>query len=100
MVLPYVCPGPTTGPPAPLQGVLRLPAGWGVVIPIAAYGIHEDPVTRERRIESAEDRADQVAFDAMRERTSYAASIEGFNARMFEIQAEHEAAERADRECS
>lgn len=39
------------------------------MIPIAAYPIHEPPVTREQVVEAAEDRADQAAFDAMRERS-------------------------------
>lgn len=31
--------------------------------------IHEPPVTREQRIEAAEDRAEQAAFDVARERS-------------------------------
>ena len=37
------------------------------MIILAAYGIHEPTLTREQRVEAAEDRADQVAFDHMRE---------------------------------
>lgn len=39
------------------------------MILIAAYPIHEPPLEPEQRIESAEDRADQAAFDAWRERS-------------------------------
>lgn len=34
----------------------------------AAVPIHEPVVSREQRIEAAEDRAEQAAFDATRER--------------------------------
>lgn len=38
------------------------------MIVLTAYGIHERPLSREQRIEAAEDRAEQAAFDAARER--------------------------------
>lgn len=34
------------------------------------YAIHEPAVSREQRVEAAEDRAEQAAFDAARERSS------------------------------
>ena len=37
------------------------------MILIAAWPIDEPPITREQRIEAAEDKAEQTAFDAMRE---------------------------------
>lgn len=37
------------------------------MIVLTAYGIH-DTAAREQRVEAAEDRADQVAYDAARER--------------------------------
>lgn len=66
MVLPLVLAPPAPRPTAPVQGVLRLPQGGRLVIILAAYPIHEPPVDR---IEAAEDRAEQVAFDAARERS-------------------------------
>lgn len=38
------------------------------MIVLTAWGIH-DPATREQRVEAAEDRAEQVAYDAWRERS-------------------------------
>ena len=38
------------------------------MIVLAAYPIHEPPVSRVQAIEAAEDHADQVVFDAWRER--------------------------------
>lgn len=35
---------------------------------LAGYPIHEPLLTREQLVEAAEDRADQAAFDAARER--------------------------------
>lgn len=39
------------------------------MIVLAAYPIHEPAISREQRIEAAEDRAEQAAFDAARERS-------------------------------
>ena len=39
------------------------------MILIAALPVHEPPPDRAARIEAAEDRAEQVAYDAWRERT-------------------------------
>lgn len=64
---------------------------------LCGWPIH-DPVSREERIADAEDHADQVVADMARE--SYAESIGRFNARMLQIQAEYEAAERADQATS
>lgn len=39
------------------------------MIVLSAYSLNEPHVPREQRIEAAEDRAEQAAFDAARERS-------------------------------
>lgn len=51
-----------------MWSVLRLSRG-GVVIVHSAYDMNLPPLTREQRIDAAEDRADQVAFEVARERS-------------------------------
>lgn len=50
------------------------------MIPGAAYPIHEPPLTREQLIEAAEDRAEQAAYDAMREGPTTAGLLAGLAA--------------------
>ncbi len=39
------------------------------MIVLTSYDLNDAPVPREQRIEAAEDRAEQVAYDAWRERS-------------------------------